>query len=64
MMALGRFGVTIFQTKEPWIENELLYIHHFIIVLKYVIQSVIKYLCLKNIIKFLKDKLIYNVRYW
>lgn len=40
MMVMGNFEVTIFQTLEPYIENELLYVHHFIILLKCVITSV------------------------
>lgn len=40
MMVMGNLGVTIFQTKKPYIENELLHVHHFIILLKCVIKSV------------------------
>lgn len=37
-MVMGNFEVTIFQTKEPYIENKLFYVHHFIILLKCVIK--------------------------
>lgn len=30
---MGNFEVTIFQTKKPYIENELFYVHHFVILL-------------------------------
>lgn len=40
MMVMGNFEVTIFQTLEAFVENELLYVHHFFILLKCVIESV------------------------
>lgn len=59
---MGNFEVTIFHTKKPYIENELFYVHHFVILLN---VSLNKYqiLACETCHSFLKRQVNINIRY-